>query len=99
MLKALFLSALLAPCAVALPSLSGTIRDSAKGPVDGAKVTLWDATTGRGLQTLSSKGLFSLSNVTEGALLVQGRERRPIARLWRRTFVRRWSSRNQRRHA
>jgi len=69
MLKALFLSALLAPCAVALPSLSGTIRDSAKGPIDGAKVTLWDAATGRGLQTLSSKGLFSLSNVTEGDYL------------------------------
>jgi TonB family protein len=69
MLKALFLSALLAPCAVALPSLSGTIRDSAKGPIDGAKVTLWDATTGRGLQILSSKGLFSLSNVTEGDYL------------------------------
>lgn len=69
MLKALFLSALLAPCAVALPSLSGTIRDSAKGPIDGAKVTLWDAATGRGLQTSSSKGLFSLSNVTEGDYL------------------------------
>jgi hypothetical protein len=69
MLKVLFLSALLAPCAAALPGLSGTIRDSTKGPIDGAKVTLWDATTGRGLQNLSSKGLFSLSNVTEGDYL------------------------------
>lgn len=70
MLKALLLSALLAPSAVALPSFSGTIRDSTKGPIDGAKVTLWDATTGRGLQTsTSSKGLFSLSNVTEGDYL------------------------------
>src|SRR5579859_3067966 len=69
MLKALFLSALLAPCAVALPNLSGTIRDSTNGPIDGAKVTIWDATTGRGLQTLSFNGLFSLSNVTEGDYL------------------------------
>ena len=69
MLKALFLSALLAPCAVALPTLSGTLQDSTKGPIDGAKVTLWDAATGRGLQTLSSKGLFSLSNFTEGDYL------------------------------
>jgi len=40
-----------------------------KGPIDGAKVTLWDAATGKGLQTLSSMGIFSLSNVAEGDYL------------------------------
>jgi len=80
MLKALFLSALLAPCAVALPTLSGTLQDSTKGPIDGAKVTLWDAATGRGLQTLSSKGLFSLGNLTEGEYLfkVESDGRMPV---------------------
>jgi hypothetical protein len=69
MLKVLLLSALLAPCAVAVPNLSGTVQDSMKGPIDGAKVTLWDAATGKGLQTLSSMGIFSLSNVAEGEYL------------------------------
>jgi TonB family protein len=65
MFKVLFLSALLAPCALAAPHLSGTVRDSMKRPIDGAKVTLWDAATGKGLQTLSSMGAFSLSDVAE----------------------------------
>src|SRR6266436_4055391 len=69
MFKVLFLSALLAPCALAAPNLSGTVRDSMKGPIDGAKVTLWDAAKGKGLQTLSSMGAFSLSNVAEGNYL------------------------------
>ncbi len=80
MFKVLFLSALLAPCALAAPNLSGTVRDSMKGPIDGAKVTLWDAATGKGLQTLSSMGAFSLSNVTEGEYLfkVESDGRMPV---------------------
>lgn len=66
MFKVLFLSALLAPCVLASPNLSGTVRDSMKGPIDGAKVTLWDTATGKGLQTLSSMGVFSLKTAAEG---------------------------------
>jgi TonB family protein len=69
MLRVLVLSALLAPGAVALPSLSGTVRDSSNGPIDGAKATIWDSATGKSLQTFSSKGLFSWGQVTEAEYL------------------------------
>lgn len=81
MLKAaLFLSALLAPCAVAAPSLSGTVQDSSKARIEGAKVTLWDAATGKGLQILASRGDFSFPNVAEGDYLfkVESDGRMPV---------------------
>jgi TonB family protein len=80
MFKALFSCALLAPCAVAAPSLSGTVQDSMKAPIDGARVTLWDAATGKGLQTLASMGSFSLSNIAEGDYLfkVESDGRMPV---------------------
>ena len=75
--KALFVSTLLAPCALAVPNFSGTVRDTIKGPIDGAKVTLWNSATGKGLQTTSSS---SLSNVTEGNYLfkVEREGRMPV---------------------
>src|SRR5690348_811635 len=69
MFKVLFLSALLAPCAVGAQSLSGTVQDSTKGRIDGAEVTVWDATTGKGIRTISSMGNFFFSSHVEGDYL------------------------------
>lgn len=69
MLKALFLAVLLIPRVFALPSFSGTVQDNSNGPIDGAKITLWDSATGKGLQTSSSAGRFSLNPVGEGDYL------------------------------
>jgi TonB family protein len=57
-------------CAFALPTLSGTVQDAAKGPIDVAQITVFDA-TGKGIQTSSSMGNFSLSGVPEGEYLVK----------------------------
>ena len=59
----------LIPCAVALPSFSGTVEDNLKAQMDGAKITLWDAASGKGLATSSSMGHFSFSGVSEGDYL------------------------------
>ena len=50
----------------AQPSLSGTVEDTAKRPIDGANITVWDAGTGKGIRTSSSMGSFSLNGLAEG---------------------------------
>lgn len=66
---AVLLIAISAACASALPEFSGTIQDGSKLAIDGAEVTLWDPSTGKGLRTSSSMGHFSLTGFTEGNYL------------------------------
>jgi TonB family protein len=68
MLKAPFVASCLIPCALALPSFSGTVQDG-RGPIDGAKIKLWDAAMKRSLETSSASGRFSLNSVNEGEYL------------------------------
>jgi hypothetical protein len=58
--KAIFVT-LLTQSASALPILSGTVRDNTKGPVDGAKITIWEAGNDKDLQTVSAMGHFALA--------------------------------------
>jgi TonB family protein len=69
MLNWLVLSACLTSSAIALPILSGTVRDISKGPIDGAAITVWTPATGTGVRTLSSMGSFSLTGLAEGEYL------------------------------
>jgi len=69
MLRALFLAVLITSQGFALPNFSGTVQDSLKGPVNGAKITLWDSATGKDLQTSSLAGRFSLNGVGDGDYL------------------------------
>jgi TonB family protein len=65
MFKSLFLFAVCGmSSAWALPSLVGTVAD-ARGPIDGAKVTLVDS-TGKSHKTTSSKGEFSVPDLPAG---------------------------------
>jgi len=70
-LKPFYLAACLTSSAFALSSLSGTVQDTSKGPVDGANVTIWDVETGKGVRTSSSMGSFSLSGLAEGDYLLR----------------------------
>jgi TonB family protein len=53
------------PQVFGLPNLSGTVEDSA-GPVDGAKIVLWQVETGKGVEISSSMGRFSYPTVNDG---------------------------------
>ena len=66
MFKSLFLFvACVTSCAFDLPSISGVVQYTSKGPIDGAQITVFDE-AGKGVQTSSSMGTFSLSGVPEG---------------------------------
>jgi TonB family protein len=80
-LKSALLAACLTSSAFALPNLAGIVQDTFKGPIDGANVTVWDAETGKGVQTSSSMGIFSLSGLTGGDYLfkVEKDGRSPVA--------------------
>ncbi len=69
MLKCFYLAACLTSSAFAFPSLSGVVQDTSKGMIDGAKITVWDAGTGKGVRTSSAMGSFSVSGLAEGDYL------------------------------
>jgi TonB family protein len=66
-----FLAALVATTALALPGLSGTVRDTSLGPIDGAIVTVVSTETGKGLQRPSTSGEFSISGLPVGEYLIK----------------------------
>jgi TonB family protein len=69
MIKALFLAAWLTQAALALSTLSGSVQDTAKAPIDGADVSIWDAATGKGLRTSTAQGRFALTGLAAGDYL------------------------------
>jgi TonB family protein len=69
MFKPFLLVAFLTSSAVASPSLAGIVKDAFTGLIDGASITVWDAETGKGVQTLSSMGSFSFNARAEGDYL------------------------------
>jgi hypothetical protein len=71
-LRFMFLTALVAATALALPGLSGTVREESLGPIDGATVTVMDASTGKGIQTSSTTGTFSISGLRVADYLIRG---------------------------
>lgn len=71
MFRGLILAVWFAQTSLALSALVGKVQDGLKAPVDGAKITLWDAATGRGLQTTSAHGEFSFTGVVEGNYLLK----------------------------
>jgi len=70
MLKSLILLSVgLTSSAFAQPGFSGVVQDASQGPIDGARITVFDL-TGKGVvQTTSSTGNFSLSGIPEGDYL------------------------------
>ena len=71
LIRSTLVIAFLMPCAVALPILSGTVQDNSQGKIDGAKVTVWDAATGKGVMTSTVMGSFSFNGLTEGDYLLK----------------------------
>ena len=68
--KLLFLTSL-AGCALRAATLTGTIQDPNKAPVDGAAVTVWEASSDKGLRTVSVQGRFTVTGIPEGNYLVK----------------------------
>ncbi len=85
MLKRAFLGACLALSAFSAPVLSGIVQDASRGLIDGAKITVWDAATGKGVQTSSAMGRFSLSGLVEGDYVFKVENDR-VAGSWRVPF-------------
>ena len=65
MLKPLLIFICLSTCAYALPVFSGVVVDALGAPVDGATITVWDASTGKGVKTASSMGEFSVDGLPD----------------------------------
>jgi len=71
MLKALVLVCFAIPCVSALSALSGTVRDSAMMPIDGAQITLSDESALTTFRTSTSAGGFSILGVRDGDYLFE----------------------------
>jgi hypothetical protein len=59
------LLAVCAPCSIASSSLSGSVQDHAKAPVDGAVVTIWIQGAGKHSQTTVA-GRYAFTGVDDG---------------------------------
>ena len=67
----MFLTASLTTAVLALPGLSGTVREASAGAIDGAIITVVDTGTGKVLQTSSTSGTFSFSGFSVGDYLIR----------------------------
>jgi len=69
--RIVFLTASLTTAVLALPGLSGTVREASAGAIDGAIITVVDTGTGKVLQTSSTSGTFSFSGFSVGDYLIR----------------------------
>jgi len=75
-----FFVTLVTPWALALPSVVGTVQDDSRGKIDEARVTVWDAASGRGLMTSTVMGSFAFNEMTEGDYLfkIEKDDKKPV---------------------
>ena len=55
----------------ATPELSGTIQDSAKAPIDGARIFIWEPETTNRMETTSTAGRYSFTKIPQGKYLLK----------------------------
>lgn len=56
--------------ASAASSLTGTVQSASNAPIDGARVSLWALSNGKGVQTTTSDGRYAFSALERGQYLV-----------------------------
>jgi len=66
----LLLLAVGSPCSRAACSLSGSVQDRLKAPIDGAVITIWIPGSGKHIQTTSA-GRYSFSGIQHGDYLLK----------------------------
>ena len=59
------------PSAVHGATLTGTVQDRSKAPIDGARITLWTSDTTKRVETFSAGGRYTLSDLNEGDYLIK----------------------------
>src|SRR5438552_1801469 len=53
------------------PELSGTIQDSAKAPIDGARIFIWEPDTTNRMETTATAGRYSFTKIPQGNYLLK----------------------------